>query len=97
MTVCRRSLSLAAFLLLVCSPLCAAQEAERGFLNRTIKDPDGTEAKYVVFVPHDYKGDKPYPLILFLHGAGGTGTDGERPAKVGLGPALKKQEKTFSF
>ncbi|HZT82536.1 MAG TPA: prolyl oligopeptidase family serine peptidase, partial [Gemmataceae bacterium] len=50
-----------------------------------------------LFVPPDYKGDKPYPVILFLHGAGETGTDGERQAKVGIGPAIKKQEKTFPF
>ena len=66
-----------------------------GFLNRTIKDPDGKEAKYVLFVPDDYKanGDKAYPLILFLHGSGETGSDGQKQAKVGLGPAIRKQEK----
>src|SRR5262249_43200392 len=61
------------------------------------KDSDGGEAKYVLFVPHDYKGDKAYPLILFLHGAGETGTDGHKQAEVGLGPAIKKREKNFGF
>ena len=48
-------------------------------------------------MPHDYKGDKEYPLILFLHGSGETGTDGKKQTKVGLGPAMRKQEKTFPF
>jgi|SRR6516225_1953766 predicted peptidase len=69
----------------------------RGFLDRVFKDSAGTEAKYVLFVPHDYTGDKAYPLILFLHGAGETGTDGQKPAKVGLGPAIRKEEKSFGF
>ena len=79
------------------APARAADPNEHGFLHRVYKGADGKEAKYVVFVPHDYKGDKPYPVILFLHGRGETGMDGERQVKVGLGPAIKKQEKTFGF
>lgn len=73
-----------------------ADDAKVGFLDRVFKDGD-SESKYIVFVPHDYKGDKAYPLILFLHGAGESGTDGKRQAAVGLGPAIRKQEKTFPF
>ncbi len=73
-----------------------AGDAKTGFLHRVYQGPEG-EGKYILFVPHDYKGDKPYPLILFLHGAGETGTDGVKPSKVGLGPAIKKNEKTFPF
>src|SRR5262249_31825807 len=51
----------------------------------------------VLFVPHDYKGDKPCPVILFLHGAGETGTDGDKQARVGLGRAIRQREKTFPF
>ena len=46
-------------------------------------------------MPADYKGDKEYPIILFLHGSGETGTDGKKQAQVGLGRAIKKDEKTF--
>jgi predicted peptidase len=67
-----------------------------GFLDRTYEGPDG-KGKYVLFVPHEYKGDKPYPLILFLHGLGESGADGVRQTKVGLGPAVKKNEKSFGF
>jgi predicted peptidase len=82
-----------------------ASAADTGFLDKTYKTPDGTEHKYVLFVPHDYKKDKPAPLILFLHGAGetkpkeGAKTKGtpKMPVEVGIGPAIKKREKTFPF
>lgn len=70
---------------------------QAGFLNRVFKDADGKEHKYVLFVPYDYKGDKEYPLILFLHGAGEREGGKKTPAEVGIGPAVKKQEKTFLF
>src|SRR6266550_3417101 len=94
-----RTLALACGGLLLASgaALAADTEGKHGFLNLVYKDADGKEAKYILFVPHDYKGDKAYPLILFLHGAGETGTDGEKQAKVGLEPAIKKHEKTFPF
>jgi predicted peptidase len=66
-----------------------------GFLDRTIKDADGKEAKYVLFVPDGYKADgsKAYPVILFLHGSGETGDEGKKQAGTGLGPAIRNQEK----
>src|SRR6516162_408130 len=88
------TLSLTAVVLLG-PALVRADEVKHGFLDRVHKDGDGKEAKYVLFVPHDYKGDKDYPLILFLHGAGETGSDGVKQSKVGLGPAVKKDEKSF--
>src|SRR5437899_8407838 len=68
-----------------------------GFIDKVYKGGDGYEAKYVVFIPHDYDGKRAYPLILYLHGSGQTGTDGGKQTGVGLGPAIKKQEKTFEF
>ena len=55
-----------------------------------------------MFVPHDYDGKKEYPVILFLHGAGETKNpkakkEGKMPVEVGIGPAIKKREKTFPF
>ncbi len=76
------------------STICAA---DVGFLDRVHKDADGKEAKYVLFVPQSYKSDKEYPLILFLHGSGETGTDGKKAAAVGLGPAIRNKEKDFGF
>jgi predicted peptidase len=71
--------------------------ADHGFLHRTHKDADGTEAKYVLFVPEDYCDARGYPLILFLHGSGQTGTDGEKQVTLGLGPAVRQREKSFPF
>jgi poly(3-hydroxybutyrate) depolymerase len=72
-------------------------EDKHGFLDRVHKDADGKEAKYVLFIPKDYDGKKAYPLILFLHGAGETGTDGKKQAEVGLGKAIKEQADMFPF
>lgn len=74
----------------------AAVAAETGFIDKVFKDADGSEHKYVVYVPEGYTGDKPVPVILFLHGAGETGTDGKKQAAVGLGPAVRKR-KDFPF
>ena len=78
---------------LACISLATAQDKPMpGFSDRVFKDKDGNEAKWVLFTPHGYQGDKAYPLIVFLHGSGETGTDGVKQVKVGLGPAILKQE-----
>ena len=61
------------------------------------KGPDGKDVQYVLFVPHDYKGNTAYPVILFLHGSGETKGGTKMPVEVGIGPAIKDQEKTFPF
>lgn len=76
----------------------AAEKTEHGFTDRTCKDTDGKEYKYVLFVPHDYKGEKAYPVILFLHGAGEWQGGTKAPVDVGIGQAIKKlDEKEFGF
>lgn len=67
---------------------------ETGFLKKTIRVND-TEARYVVYVPADYTPDKAWPLIVFLHGAGERGDDGEVHAKVGIGPAIEQHPERF--
>jgi predicted peptidase len=77
----------------------AGGDAKTGFVNKIYKGKDG-DSKYVVFVPHAYKGDKEYPLILFLHGAGERGDDGMTPVLQGIANAgikLKDKEKSFGF
>src|SRR5439155_26531099 len=91
------TLGIGCLLALGAPPAHAQDKAMTGCLDRAHKDPDGKEAKYVLFVPSDYTGDKPSPLILFLHGAGETQGGSKQPVEVGIGPAIKKQEKTFPF
>lgn len=49
---------------------------------------DGVSTTYRVFVPRGVGG--PMPLILFLHGAGESGSDGLAPTTVGIGPAIAR-------
>jgi predicted peptidase len=96
MTCLSKMLALTLLCGLALLPARAADKDQHGFLNRVYKDAQGKESRYVVFVYHDYNGDKPYPLILFLHSSSERGDDGER--QVGpLGNAIRPQEKTFPF
>jgi predicted peptidase len=72
-------------------------QQQTGFLDRVHKEADGYEVKYVVFLPRDYDAKKSFPTILFLHGAGATGTDGRAQVEGGLAPHIRKQEKSFGF
>ncbi|MBN9523090.1 dienelactone hydrolase family protein [bacterium] len=71
-------------------------KAKTGFVTKEFVNADGSKSPYVVFVPHDYDGSKAYPVILFLHGAGETKGGPKQPVEVGIGPAIKTQEKTFA-
>lgn len=76
-----------------------AGDVKTGFVNKVHKNKDG-EFKYVVFVPHGYNGTKSLPLILFLHGAGERGDDGQAPVMQGIangGIKFKNNEKNFPF
>ena len=73
-----------------------AGDTTTGFVSKIHKGPDG-ESKYVVFVPADYKADKAYPVILFLHGSGSTGDDGQKQVKAGLAKAIRDKKGKFDF
>jgi predicted peptidase len=66
------------------------QPVKHGFTDRTYDDAAGKSHKYVLFVPYDYTGDKPAPIILFLHGAGEREGGQKMPVEVGIGPAIRK-------
>src|SRR5262245_60183544 len=52
---------------------------------------------YLLFLPAGYeKSDKPFPLILFLHGAGETGNDLAKVKKHGP-PKVVEKKKDFPF
>lgn len=82
--------------LLAAGPAFAA-DAKTGFVDKVFKNADGTESPYVVYVPTGYDGTKDVPVILFLHGAGETKGGTKKPVEVGIGPAIRKREKTFPF
>lgn len=75
----------------------AADEAP-GFRLQSLET-GGKTVRYSLFLPKDYftKPDKKWPTILFLHGAGERGSDGQLSAKVGIGPAIVTRADTFPF
>lgn len=73
-----------------------AGDEKTGFVHKVHKGKDG-DAKYIVFVPPTYKAEKEYPVILFLHGSGSTGDDGEKQAKGGIAKAIRDKKENFPF
>ena len=65
--------------------LVAAILSSGHFVARTVDS-----HRYQVWVPSNYDASKKWPAILFLHGSGERGDDGDRQTVVGLGPALSK-------
>lgn len=59
-----------------------------GLLAGEIEAPGGPKVSYLVYVPRDYNAARRWPLVLFLHGRGESGTDGWRQLLQGLPPAL---------
>jgi len=58
----------------------------------------GTTHRFAVWLPPgDVKDGTKRPAILFLHGSGESGTDGEKPTHVGLGPALQAHPERWPF
>jgi predicted peptidase len=56
----------------------SAQETKSavdGFLARSYHSPGGETMPYRLFVPAEYDAAKKYPLVLWLHGAAGRGSD----------------------
>ena len=55
-----------------------------GFGDKLFRGADGSESKYVVFVPRDYTGNQTVPAILYLHGSGRRGRDGRSQTIGGM-------------
>ena len=66
------------------------------FLSRTITV-GSTEYHYRVFAPKGWTKKKKWPVILFLHGAGERGDDNTAQTRVGIGPAILRQQEIFPF
>jgi predicted peptidase len=58
------------------------------FESRTVKV-DGVSHRYQVYVPAGYDAVRKWPAILFLHGSGERGDEGEKQVSIGLGKAIR--------
>jgi predicted peptidase len=71
-----------------------APAADTGFLNRSVTV-DGVDYRYVVYVPRTYNAATLWPVILFLHGSGESGTDGLLQTELGLPRAIRRHQERF--
>ena len=93
----RRPLRWAALLILgLLMSACATSPAPStgSFVQRTL-ELDGRTHAYQVFVPAGRRSRDGTPVILFLHGSGERGDDGDKPTRVGLGPYLRQHADDF--
>lgn len=81
----RSKLYLICILVLIASGHCFAQEREKILTARVFKNAHGETLRYRLFVPGNYDGKKKYPLIVYLHGGGGRGTDNLKQIQGGNG------------
>lgn len=85
---------LAAMVISMLSTVIAAQKIETGFLNRSVTL-NGSEFRYVVYVPRDFSWKQTYPVILALHGGGSYGRDGLKQTEGGLSRAIRLNPDRF--
>jgi len=51
------------------------QESVEEFVSRKYTNSDGATMPYRLFIPRAYDRDRSYPLVVYLHGGGGLGSD----------------------
>jgi len=56
-----------------------------------------TQYHYRVFAPKGWSKKKKWPVVLFLHGAGERGDDNTAQTRVGIGPAILREQSSFPF
>ncbi|MBX3359682.1 MAG: dienelactone hydrolase family protein [Phycisphaeraceae bacterium] len=61
-----------------------AAETATGFILRRIEI-GGQGYDYAVYVPRGYDASRAWPLVVFLHGSGESGTDGQKMIVQGIG------------
>src|SRR5438477_10379643 len=88
-------LSFSLCMILAATPVAFAR-TQTGFLDRTVTV-SGTSYEYKVYVRADFSKKKPWPVILFLHGAGERGADGLRQTDVGIAHAIRLHSARFTF
>jgi predicted peptidase len=63
--------------------LLAPTAESSGFIARTFRSPGGATLPYRLFIPEGYDAQRKYPLVLWLHGATGRGSDNLRQVSDG--------------
>src|SRR4051812_28727085 len=58
-----------------------------GFLFKSASG-DGKTLKYIEYVPRNLDLSRPAPLVVFLHGSGECGEDGQKQLAIGIGTDL---------
>jgi poly(3-hydroxybutyrate) depolymerase len=67
-----------------------AAAGETGFVSRTYSDADGVH-RYAVYIPAAYSSESRWPVVLYLHGAGFSGHDGQRHLTGGLASIIRAE------
>lgn len=97
---------MALFVALVSAPLASFANDDTildGFVAREYQSRAGVKVPYRLYVPGSVKGGQPLPLILYLHGSGGAGTDNReqisggntRGTHIWIEPALQERHPSF--
>lgn len=68
--------------------------SKTGFVPKVI-ELEGETYRYALWVPPNYARAKRWPVILFLHGQGECGSDGQFHTTVGLGKAIHEHPERF--
>jgi predicted peptidase len=84
----------AAISLVILSTFVSAQRNQTGFLNRSVTV-NGSEYRYVVYVPREFTRTKTWPVIVQLHGGGVYGSDGLKHTEGGLARAIRNNPERF--
>jgi predicted peptidase len=83
MTSRRVMTTVATLAILLCASIGQAQEVVDGFAARTFVGADGVRMPYRLFVPDQQARRRPLPIVIYLHGGGGVGTDNLRQISGG--------------
>jgi predicted peptidase len=67
----------------------AQDHAVTGFIAGSYRSPSGETMAYRLFVPPDYDAAKKYPIVLWLHGAAGRGSDNFSQISGGNSPGSR--------
>ncbi|MCC6699029.1 MAG: prolyl oligopeptidase family serine peptidase [Candidatus Hydrogenedentes bacterium] len=77
-----------------CSTMGPASHVSTGFLDKTMMV-NGVARKYCVYVPQGYDARREWPMVVFLHGLGERGDDGQLQTAVGIGNAIRRNSGRF--